>query len=149
MIETNYVRNTWIGSSFVHGPHGWCHPDGQIDHIDNVGKWPSVEEIRDDWQMLATAFPFLILTATLMSGESCEDDTKPIVTMSVADGRVSLMAPNVGDIVVPRREFGTAAMTLLDLPSAQRERYPFREEVLLAWEKKAVEVDAEAKIGVA
>jgi hypothetical protein len=43
-IETQYVRNNWIGSSFIYGPHGWCHPDGRIHYIDNVGKWPSVEE---------------------------------------------------------------------------------------------------------
>jgi hypothetical protein len=28
------------------------------------------------------------------------------------------------------------------LHPSQRERYPFREDVLLAWEKKAVDVDA-------
>ena len=145
-IETQYVHNYWIGSSFIHGPHGWCHPDGQIYYIDNVGKWPSIEDVRDDWQKLATAFPFLILTVTLMSGESCEDDTRPIVAMDVADGQVTLRDPIVGDHGAPRRDFdATAAASLFTLPSAQRERYPFREEVLIAWEKKALEVDAEIK----
>src|SRR4029079_13695404 len=23
-LETDYVRNSWIGSSFIYGPHGWC-----------------------------------------------------------------------------------------------------------------------------
>jgi hypothetical protein len=143
-IETEYVRNNWIGSSFIHGPHGWCHPDGQLHYIDNVGKWPSIEEIRADWQTLATAFPFLILTVTLMSGESCEDDRRPIVAMDVADGQVSLKEPTIGAHGAPRREFGAAeAAVLFDRHPAQRERYPFREEVLLAWEKKALEVDAE------
>lgn len=143
-IETNYVHNNWIGSSFIHGPHGWCHPDGQLYYIDNVGKWPSVEEILADWQLLARAFPFLILTVTLMSGESGSDDTRPVVAMAVADGQVRLMEPNVGDHGTPRRNFDeTAAAAIVMLRPAQRERYPFREEVMLAWEKKALEVDAE------
>jgi len=82
-IETSYVKNYWIGSAFIYGPHGWCHPDGQIAYIDNVGKWPTVEEIQADWQLLATAFPFLDLTATLMSGEDCVDNTRPVVAMHV------------------------------------------------------------------
>jgi hypothetical protein len=143
VIETNYVRNTWIGSSFIHGPHGWCHPDGQIYYIDNVGKWPSVEEIRADWQTLATTFPFLTLTATLMSGESCEDGTSAVVAIAVADGQARLMEPSVG-YRAPRREFGPDTVVALSaFHPAQRERYPFREDVLLAWEKKAHEVDAE------
>ena len=154
-IETQYVRNNWIGSSFIHGPHGWCHPDGQIYYVDNVGKWPSIEEIRADWQTLATAFPFLILTVTLMSGESCEDDTRPIVAMTVAEGQVKLMEPASGAATTaeeilhhgpPRRAFDEAVAALLvTLHPAHRERYPFREEVLRAWEKKAADVDAQIR----
>jgi hypothetical protein len=100
-IETEYVRNNWIGSSFIYGPHGWCHPDGQIYYRDNVGKWPSIEEIRADWQTLLTAFPFLCLTVTLMSGESCEDHTEPVVSMRVADGQVQLVEPATGPTCSP------------------------------------------------
>lgn len=142
-IETQYVHNAWIGSSFIHGPHGWCHPDGEIYNIDNVGKWPSVEEIRDDWQLLATAFPFLDLTVTLMSGEECEDDVTPIVAICVLDGQVRLMEPTIGDHRSPRRETGAALGALFTLHASQRERYPFSENVWLAWEAKAVAVDAE------
>lgn len=151
-IETEYVRNNWIGSSFIHGPHGWCHPDGQIYYRDNVGKWPSIEEIRADWQTLLTAFPFLCLTVTLMSGESCEDHTEPVVSMRVADGQVQLVEPATGPTCSPeeilhrgppQRVFDeVTAAGLFTLHPAQRERYPFREDVLLAWEKKAADVDA-------
>lgn len=141
-IETGYVHNNWIGSSF--GPHGWCHPDGQLYYIDNVGKWPSIEEIRADWQTLASAFPFLTLTVTLMSDESCVDNTRPVVAMGVADGQVRLMEPNIGDHGAPHREFGAnAAAALCMMHPSQRERYPFHEDVLATWEKKALEVDAE------
>jgi len=142
-IETQYVRNNWIGSPYIHGPHGWCHPNGRIHHVDNVGKWPAVEEIHADWQLLATAFPFLVLTVTLMSGEYVEEDAVPVVSMDVADGRVTLKEPIDID-PVPRRTFdnGAAARLFTSTP-ALRERYPFREDVMRAWEKKALEVDAE------
>lgn len=127
VIETSYVRNRWIGSSYSYGPYGWCHPDGQIYFIDNVGNWPSVGDIFEDWQRLAEAFPFLALTATLMSGESCEDNTHSVVSMVVAEGRVKLVEPLVVTSTSPRRI----------MPTQRCERYPFSEEVMLAWERKA------------
>lgn len=99
-IETQYVHNSWVSCSFVYGAHGWCHPDGRIGFIDNVGKWPSVEEIREDWSMLASAFPFLDLGVTLMSGESCEESTNPIVSMRVRNGSVQLIDPEKEDVHV-------------------------------------------------
>lgn len=149
VIETEYVHNSWIASAFIHGPHGWCHPDGQIYFVDNVGKYPSVEEVRADWQKLAGAFPFLMLTATLMSGEDGEHGTRPVVSMVVADGQVTLKEPAVGDLGIPRRQSNVLASTfdLLLLHPAQRERYPFREDVLSAWEKRAIAVDAEIGAG--
>ena len=142
VIETQYVHNTWFASSFIHGPHGWCHPDGQIQFIDNVGKWPSVAAIRDDWQKLADAFPFLILTATLMDDEECVEDRKAIVSIVVADGEVRLMEPDLGDHEPPCRSMDSFA-TLFMLPAAQRERYPFDKATLDAWTEMAVAVDAE------
>src|ERR1700744_2685877 len=41
-VHTEYVTNEWISTTFVDGPHGWCHPDGSIGFADYVGKWPSV-----------------------------------------------------------------------------------------------------------
>jgi hypothetical protein len=141
-VETEYIHNSWFASSFIYGPHGWCHPDGEISYVDNVGKWPSVGDILTDWQTLATAFPFLTLTATLMSGESCEADTSAIVSIVVAEGHAHLAEPHIG--ARPRREFGmNDAAALFTRPPARRERYPFREEVLRAWEEKAVAVDTE------
>lgn len=142
-IETEYVRNNWFASSFIHGPHGWCHPDGQIWYIDNVGKWPSVAEILTDWQTLATAFPFLALTATLMSGESCEDDARAVVAIDVKDGQVKLVEPGVASRPPLRTFDDAAAAAIVMFHPAHRERYPFREEVLRTWETKALEVVAE------
>lgn len=89
-VETEYVSNTWASSSFIFGPHGWCHPDGTIKFIDNVGKYPSVSSVVYDWHKLATKFPYISVIATLMSGESCEDDTSPVVSIIIHDGKIYL-----------------------------------------------------------
>lgn len=92
-IETEYVHNTWISSSFVYGPHGWCHPDGTISFIDNVGKWPSVKSIYDDWCVLAREFPFLHLGVVLMDREQCEENPQPVAGFYVREGNVIAFAP--------------------------------------------------------
>lgn len=110
-IQTEYVHNNWVSSAFVFGPHGWCHPNGTICYDDNVGKWPDLDEIVKDWDALATAFPFLELTATLMDGESCEDNTSPVVTLMVKDGTVTVCPPERQPVVVPR-DMGAALSAL-------------------------------------
>jgi hypothetical protein len=92
-LETQYVRNSWISSSFVGGPSGWCHPTGRIGHVDNVGKWPSCEDVRDDWKIIAEAFPFLKVGVTLHSGESCEDGIEPVCSLMVEAGTVIPVNP--------------------------------------------------------
>lgn len=94
IVSTNYVTNDWASCSFIGGPHGWCHPDGTIGFSDNVGKWPSIEEIVEDWQRIATAFPYLDLHVTLMDGESCEDGTTAVINIRVLNGAVSVEKPN-------------------------------------------------------
>jgi len=93
-VSTEYVSNNWLSTSFIYGPHGWCHPDGTIAFVDNVGKWPSVEEVFTEWVEIAQAFPFLRLASTLMDGESC-DSAIPVVTIIVTNGDASLVE---GDI---------------------------------------------------
>lgn len=94
-IECEYVKNSWASCAFIFGPHGWCWPDGTIQYVDNVGKWPSVEDILNDWAKLATAFRYLQLNVTLMDGEGCEDGLSPVVNIRVAEGSASLEPPNL------------------------------------------------------
>lgn len=93
-VYTEYVSNSWIACSFIMGPHGWCHPDGSIGFVDNIGKWPSCEEVLGDWQKIATAFPFLHIDVTLMSGEQCEE-TVPVFGLTVRDNVVEPCDPGL------------------------------------------------------
>jgi len=91
-VSTEYLHNDWMSSSYIYGPHGWCSPDGIISHVDNVGKWPGVEEVYNDLVTIAAAFPYLVMTATLYDQEHCEDEVekKPVITFVVKKGKVKL-----------------------------------------------------------
>ncbi len=97
-VRTEYVFNSWIACSYIGGPHGWCHPDGQIGFVDNVGKWPTVEEIVNDWEILAAKFPFIDVGVTLKDGEWCEENINPVVCLQIRNGEVIGVDPNVTDV---------------------------------------------------
>jgi len=98
LIYTGYVSNGWISEAFIGGPHGWCHPDGTIGYVDNVGKWPSCTAIYEEWKQLAEAFPFLDIGVTLMSGEECEEERKPVISFVIHGGHVDVVDPTVRDV---------------------------------------------------
>lgn len=90
-IILEYLHNSWISCSWIGGAHGWCSPNGEIAFQNNIGKWPTVEEVYEDLRKMGSAFPYLELTCTLVSAEEdCyEEDTKTVVTMQLKDGEVT------------------------------------------------------------
>jgi hypothetical protein len=97
-VVTSYVSNDWLSCCFVNGPHGWCHPDGTIGFVDNVGKWPSVNDVLADWQKISKAFPFLDVGATLWNCEDCQREDQnqsaaPIVSFQIRRGGVEVVDP--------------------------------------------------------
>jgi hypothetical protein len=89
-----YVATDWGSSCFIYGPHGWCHPDGRIHYEDNIGKWPSIEQVYAEWSEVAKKFPFLDLTVTLMNDERLAPERLAVINLRVLDGEVSLEAPD-------------------------------------------------------
>jgi hypothetical protein len=94
-IELEYTGNRYGSSAFVYGAHGWCQPDGTISFNFNVGKWPSTESIYNEWQSIASAFPYLDLHVTLMNDEWGQPDALPLVNIRVVDGHAILQHPDV------------------------------------------------------
>jgi hypothetical protein len=96
-LDLQYLYNSRIVSSWIGGPKGWCDWDGNIQTSNyNIGKWPSIEEVYDEWDVIARAFPFLKLRAQLMNCEACETDAvdpKPVVEFIVKNGRVTMIEP--------------------------------------------------------
>lgn len=112
-VRTSYIHNDWMSSAYLYGPHGWCSPDGIISHVDNVGKWPSVGDIYKDLTMIAAAFPFLVMTATLFDKENCEDeaDKHPVITFVVKNGKVKLTDEHIEHhFAVPKPDREDGAM---------------------------------------
>lgn len=97
-IELEYLANSNIVSAYIGGPHGWCSWDGDVfANSYNIGKWPTVEEVFNEWKAIAEAFPFLNLRCQLLDGEQCEVDDRPvsaIVEFIVKDGTVEVIIPD-------------------------------------------------------
>jgi hypothetical protein len=105
ILELEYLRNSRVMSAYVGGPHGWCNWDGQIGCDSyNIGKWPSVENVYEEWSRIAEAFPYLDLRCQLWSGEQCQTDEgiRPVVEFKVKDGKVVMSLPGEPISVVDR-----------------------------------------------
>lgn len=89
-VSLDYVHNTWASSSYIFGPYGFCSPDGDIYYNHNLGKYPGVQEVYNDFVRIAQAFPFLKFKASLYSGEHCEENTHCVVSFIVQSGEVQI-----------------------------------------------------------
>ena len=116
-VDSAFVYNRWASSSFVYGPAGWCKPNGEIQFCHNVGKWPEVEEILNDWSLIASAFEYLDLNVTIMSGESCEEESTPLINIKVSNGVAVLEEANSN--VHP--EFDMTKYYVFDFSNSRRE----------------------------
>lgn len=91
MLPLHYLHNYQIVSSYIGGPHGWCDWSGRVfTNTYNIGKWPSTEEVANEWSAVAKAFPFLTLDCQLYDKESCEYGRMPVVDFLVKNGRVKV-----------------------------------------------------------
>lgn len=93
-LGLTYLGNRRILSSWIGGPHGWCNWNGYIGTNNyNIGKWPSVGDVYNDWKLIAKTFPYLDLRCQLLSGETCEEAVIPVVEYVVKNGKVRLTEP--------------------------------------------------------
>lgn len=95
-LELGYLANSQIASSWIGGPNGWMNWDGQIHCSNkNIGKWPSVQEVSEDWAKIAKAFPFLDLRCQLLNHEAGypEGESRVTVEFVIKDGTVTVFEP--------------------------------------------------------
>lgn len=109
ILPIYYLCNAQILSSWVGGPHGWCKWDGQIKtSCYNIGKWPSIETVYEEWKLIAQTFPFLKLKCQLLNGEICEHDEKelkPLVEYIVENGDVTINY-NPKELILEPTDYG-------------------------------------------
>ncbi len=73
-LDLCYLNNHQIMSSWLSGPHGWCDWEGNIGSTNwNIGKWPGVDDITHDLELIASAFPFLSFRMQLAEEEGMGD----------------------------------------------------------------------------
>lgn len=90
-IELAYIPSRFAASAFVFGPNGFCSPTGEIFHQYNVGKWPSVEDVYNDFVAIAEAFPYIKLKAALYDKEHSEDGPhRAVVCFEMENGKVTM-----------------------------------------------------------
>lgn len=142
-ISTDYVNNSWISSSFIGGPHGWCSPTGAIGYTDNVGKHPGGDQVYEDWVKIAKAFPFLKIGVTLMDKEDCEEDKLPVISLAISNGEVTVHDPQVVNVheghPIPKRWDMDQAMMNIAFDSRNRE-HGLSTEWLEDYEKHAKKI---------
>lgn len=114
-------------SAYIAGPHGWLAWDGNIfTNSYNIGKWPSVTAVRDEWRTIAEAFPFLNLRCVLLDGEEAmepgDQQPVPVVEYSVKDGKVRTMEPKTEPKLNPSARQVVREMALSFLNNRFRER---------------------------
>ena len=95
LLTLNYLSNHRVLSAWVGGPYGWCDWEGHIYSSSfNIGKYPEVEEVFNDWVDIATAFPFLNLKCQILNDEiGSKSEEIPVVEFVVKNGIVEMVEP--------------------------------------------------------
>lgn len=120
MLRLGYLYQARISSMHIDGFHGWCDWDGTIRSTDSIGKWPSENEVTEDWAMIAEAFPYLDITSQVVSLAYSE---KSYTAMPLPKGRVWGTWHIKGGGVT----FDPEATTLMDLPDQEQRELDINE----------------------
>lgn len=89
----DYLCNQRLLSAWIGGPHGWVDWQGRVFAAQyNIGKWPNIGEVTEEWRVIAKAFPYLRLTCQVLN---CEigyppesEPVRPTHQWIVKDGKV-------------------------------------------------------------
>lgn len=94
ILPLKFLCNKRIASSYIFGPHGWCSWDGKISHDDDIGRYPNVVSIFEEWELIAKTWKFLDLKCQLYDGEIFKRTAKnPIIEFTIKNGEVSVSVP--------------------------------------------------------
>ena len=101
------------------GPKGWCDWEGNIACRNyNIGKWPTAEEVTEDWLAIAAAFPYLELRAQVITDEG---EGEIAAEWAVREGDAALVEP-IGLLEPPEDILADEGAFVAQFFSAGRER---------------------------
>ena len=95
-LDLCHLRNAWLASCWIGGPHGWCRPDGRIwCNSHNIGKWPSEEAVEADLRAIARTWPMLRFRVQVLDREHSETGPATVTDQwNVSDGNVLAEPPS-------------------------------------------------------
>lgn len=112
ILDLNYLNNSRILSCWVGGPHGWCDLGGKIIcNTWNIGKWPEVEEVLEDWETIAEAFPYLRLKSELVTDGG---EGESVIGFKVSKGKVETYTPTEDLVSTGDWEFNASLFNVKD-----------------------------------
>lgn len=127
VLRLEYLHNYRIASAWIDGPHGWCDWNGHIGcSTFNIGKWPTADSVTGEWTAIATAFPYLDLTAQLVGDEGAAED--PAIQWRIHRGQVDVDT-NPTELLRPVAAFDAPAAIHRIQYDAFRERGIYRERL--------------------
>ena len=103
--DIHYLTNSSICSASLGNPN-WIHWDGTIKKCANLGKWPSAQNIYDEWRVIAKRFPILKLTCQLLNGELSYgnvDELEPIIQFNIDNGKVDIQFDGITKLNLKQR----------------------------------------------
>lgn len=120
-VQLEYLATDRIKSGWIGGNHGWIDWNGRVYSANyNIGKWPSVTEVRKEWDTIAKLFPYLDLRCTLWAKETIEEGNFPLVAFVVKNGLVRMVKPKKHEDFIPswsQQEILTGLESILDRKS--------------------------------
>lgn len=97
VLDLRYLSNDRVMSAWIGGPRGWCDWTGAVGcGTYNIGKWPSIDAVHQEWTRIAEAFPFLELTTQLWNGAVMDleqGSIEPVIEFQVHRGTVEMRLP--------------------------------------------------------
>lgn len=113
-LGTNAIMSSWIG-----GPHSWCSWAGHIfSNTTNIGKWPDIGSVEHDWELIATAFPYLDLRCQLLADEG---EGGVLVEYRVQNGEVQVSMEPGSRLVPPADLANSSILACVMMPASVRE----------------------------
>lgn len=93
-LNLDLLINERITTCYYAGPKGWINWDGRIfANSYNVGKYPSIEQITEEWETIAKEFKFLDLKCQVINQEIHENHPTPTAQWNIKNGNVTLELP--------------------------------------------------------
>ena len=90
-VHLDHLGSHWVASAYIFGPNGPVHPNGEVRLHKNFGKWPNVEEVENELDILVAEFPWLVFDLAIWDSDdgvkAISSGAHPDLAWRLADGK--------------------------------------------------------------